>query len=127
MGDVEQLLVYQEQQSRLRNRTLLDLPEALQLMQKYKKKDKKKRKSKKTFTASVDESVPLKIHFKRQRKPKTRFNIQRTSSESFLKFKLLREASEAESEQKSTHQSKTHETKSADVELTKIQSEVAKS
>merc|ERR1711971_1363692 len=35
LEDVEQLLDYQEQQGRLRNRTLLDLPEAIQLMQKY--------------------------------------------------------------------------------------------
>merc|ERR1712203_963332 len=42
LEDVEQLLDYQEQQGRLRNRTLLDLPEAIQLMQKYRKKKKSK-------------------------------------------------------------------------------------
>merc|ERR1712008_112713 len=46
LEDVEQLLDYQEQQGRLRNRTLLDLPEAIQLMQKYRKKNKSKKQRK---------------------------------------------------------------------------------
>merc|ERR1711971_457997 len=67
LEDVEQLLDYQEQQGRLRNQTLLDLPEAIQLMQKYRKKKRKR----KTYMANVpDESAPLKISLKRQRKAK---------------------------------------------------------
>merc|ERR1712008_549680 len=46
LEDVEQLLDYQEQQGGLRNRTLLDLPEAIQLMQKYRKKNKSKKQRK---------------------------------------------------------------------------------
>merc|ERR1712008_430718 len=92
LEDVEQLLDYQEQQGRLRNRTLLDLPEAIQLMQKYRKK-KKSKKKRKTYMANVlDESAPLKVSLKRQRKAKPQFTLQRLSSsgEKLLKFKLLR-------------------------------------
>merc|ERR1712079_433718 len=86
LQDIEQLLVYQEKQSRLRNKTLLDLPEAVLLMKKYKKKKKKKRK---TYLIASDKSAPMKISLKRQRKAK--LTIQR-SSDNLLKFKLLRQA-----------------------------------
>merc|ERR1712083_718076 len=66
LQDIEQLLVYQEKQSRLRNKTLMDLPEAVLLMKKYKKRKKKKKKTK-TYLATSDKSAPLKISFKRQR------------------------------------------------------------
>ena len=83
LEDVEKLIAYQEQQRRLRNRTLLDLPEAIQLMQKYKAKKKTK-----TYTATVDEALPLKISLKRQRS-KPQHTIQKMG-ENGLKFKLLR-------------------------------------
>merc|ERR550532_448869 len=98
LEDVEQLLDYQEQQGRLRNKTLLDLPEAIQLMQKYRKK-KKSKKKRKTYMANVlDESAPLKVSLKRQRKAKPQFTLQRLSSsgENLLKFTLQRETVGAE-------------------------------
>merc|ERR1712223_627195 len=86
LQDIEQLLVYQEKQSRLRNKTLLDLPEAVLLMKKYKKKKRRKRK---TYLIAVDKSAPMKMSLKRQRKAK--LTMQR-SSDNLLKFKLLRQA-----------------------------------
>ena len=116
LEDVEQLLDYQEQQGRLRNRTLLDLPEAIQLMQKYRKK-KKSKKKRKTYIANVlDESAPLKVSLKRQRKAKRpQFTLQRLSSsgEKLLRFKLLRETVGAENVSKLSSPSEIKHAKSA--------------
>merc|ERR1712008_614855 len=97
------------------NRTLLDLPEAIQLMQKYRKK-KKSKKRRKTYMANVlDESAPLKVSLKRQRKAKPQFTLQRLSSsgEKLLKFKLLRATVGAENVSKFSSPSEIQHAKSA--------------